>query len=794
MVSARWRLSSLNRKLLRDLWAMWGQALAIGLVVAAGVAMYVAYLSNFESLERTRDSYYAEQRFADVFGAVHRAPDRLRDRMQALPGVTEIETRVVADVVIDVPGLDEPATGRLISIPTSGQPALNRLYLRGGRWISPGHADEVIASEAFVLAHGFHPGDRVGAVINGRRRELTIVGLALSPEYVYSIRPGDIVPDARRFGVFWMSREALAAAFQMEASFNDVLLRLSKDSVPQEVVAGLDRLLEPYGARGAVLRATQMSNWALENELNQLRSFGFFVPFVFLLVAAFVLDIALTRALSLQRPVLAALKALGFTNRELAWHYLKWAMAIAGAGGAAGVALGAWMGSAMIGLYNLYFKFPELAFGLSPSVVLTAVGIALASALVGAITAVRRAVRIPPAEAMRPEQPARFRHSELERLWGFAGAGTAMRMIVRNLTRHPTRALTTIVGIGFAAAILQVGFSLTDAMDALMTTQFSVAERQHTAVTFTEPVSAEAVHALTRLPGVLDVEPVRIVPARLRSGPRVRTLAITGLPAAPDLRRPLDRDEHVVEPAPGGLVLSAVLARVLDVTPGDRVTVEVLEGRQPTYELPVARLVDDIFGISAYMEIGELHRLIGEDALLSGASMLVDTAREADLSGAFKALPAVAGVAWKHVVLDNFRKAMAENMGVMLTFNIGFACVIAFGVVYNAARVSLSERSRELASLRVLGFTRAEISAILLGELAILTVAALPAGALIGHGLTTWLVSTFESEIYRFPVTLSARVVAWSSLTVIAASLVSALLVRRRLDRLDLIGVLKLRE
>lgn len=785
-------LRSLDRKLVRDLVAMKGQATAIAAVMAAGVAMFVAYLSNFDSLERTRQDYYATQRFADVFANARRAPERVRDQMAALAGVSDVETRVVADVVLDVPGLDEPATGRLISVPSSGQPRLNALYMRAGRWVTPGHPDEVIASEAFVEAHGFHPGDRVGAVINGRRRDLTIVGVALSPEYIYSIRPGELIPDARRFGVFWMGREALAAAFQMEGGFNDAVVQLAADATPEGVVAGLDRVLTPYGGRGAVPRAQQFSNWTVDNELNQLRSFGFFVPFIFLLVAAFVLNIALTRALALQRPQLASLKALGYTNRELAWHYLKWAIVIAVAGAVVGVALGAWMGHSMLGLYNEYFKFPALEFHLSIGVAVAAVGIASGAALGGAFTAVQRAVRIAPAEAMRPEGPARYRRSLIER--SGLRLTTASRMIVRNLSRHPARALTTVLGIGFAVAILQVGFNLIDSMDELITTEFSVSERQHMTIGFVEPRSPDAAHAVERLPGVLRVEPARSVAVRLRAGSRQRTLAITGLPSTPDMRRPIDRDGRVIAPPVEGLALSAVLARALDITPGKDVEVEVLEGHQPRLRMKVARLVDDIFGISAYMEIGALHRLMREDATLSGAALLIDSGREPALSAALKRQPAVGGVATKRVVLENFRRTMAENMGLMLTFNVGFAAVIAFGVVYNAARVSLSERSRELASLRVLGFTRAEISLILLGELAVLTLLALPAGALIGWGLTAWLVRSFESEIYRFPLVVSARVVAWAALTVVAASMASGLIVRRQLDHLDLVGVLKLRE
>ena len=787
-------LSALNRKLLRDLLAMKGQALAIALVIGAGVAMYVMYLSNFDSLRRTQQAYYTQQRLADVFASLKRAPQSLETRLRALPGVARVETRTVADVTLDVRGLDDPATGRLISIPAARRPEVNDLFLRRGRWVERGRPDEVIASEGFVTANGLTPGDRVGAVINGRRRELTIVGVALSPEYVYSIRPGELVPDDRRFGVFWMERRALASAFDMEGGFNDVALTLTAGTSAAAVIARLDRLLAPYGGLGAIPRERQFSTWMLDSELRQLQSFGVVVPLIFLLVAAFVLNVVLTRALAQQRPQIAALKALGYTNRELAWHYLKWGVFIAGAGVIIGVLGGAWLGRSMIGLYNEYFRFPVLLYRLGPGVALGAAALSLTAAGLGAIAAVRRAVAIPPAEAMRPEPPARYRKGLLDRPFLTRRLPNAARIVVRNLERQPVRAAASVVGIAFGMAILQVGFVFLDAMTSLIETEFAVAQRQDVTVSFVEPRSARAVYDAANLPGVIAVEAQRNVAVRIRAGHRERTLSLAGVPAAPRLRRIVDRYGRVSTLPPSGLVLSSALAGALDVAPGEEVVVEVLEGRRPVRVLPVVGLVDDTMGLSAYMRLEPLHRLMREGATVTGVALLVDPAAEARLSARLKRTPAVAGTTFKRALVENFRRTLAQNMDLMIGMNVVFAGIIAFGVVYNAARVSLSERSRELASLRVLGFTRAEISMILLGELAILTLAALPVGALIGQGLSIAIVSSVESEVYRFPLVVTPQAIGRAALTVLIAALGSGLVVRRRLDHLDLVAVLKIRE
>ena len=787
-------ISSLNRKLLRDLLAMRGQAFAIAMVVAAGVAMYVMYLSNFESLRQTQRAYYERQRFADVFASLKRAPLRIASDIADIPGVVGVETRVVANVTLDLEQLDEPATGRLVSIPANRRPRVNDLFLRRGRWIEPGRPDEVLASEGFLTAHGLVPGDTVPAVINGRLRRLTIVGVALSPEYVYSIRPGELVPDDKRFGIFWMDQQALAAAFDMEGGFNDVALALGPGASVDEVIAQLDRLLEPYGGLGAIPRALQLSHWTVENELAQLQSFGFLLPLIFLMVAAFILNVALTRALALQRAQIAALKALGYDNRALGWHYMKWALLIGAAGVAIGIAAGGWLGSAIGNLYNQYFRFPVLLFRIPLNVALGATTLTLAAAAGGAFSAVRRAVRVPPAEAMRPEPPARYKRTVFETPFVARRLGIAGRMVLRNVARRPLRAAASVFGIGFAVAILMVGLVFTDAMERLIATQFWVAERQDVTVNFVEPRSADVRYALAHLPGVVAVEPQRAVPVRIRAGHRERYLAITGVPPNARLRRIVDHDGRAIRVPPAGVVISKTLADVLAVTAGDEVTLDVLEGVRPVRRVAVTGVVEDVLGLSVYMDMAALHVMMREGDVISGALLLVDSAREAMLSKELKALPAVAGAGFKRAVLQSFRDTIAANMNLTIFINVLFASVIAFGVVYNAARVSLSERSHELASLRVLGFTRAEISLILMGELALLTLAALPAGALFGYGLSAAIVQTVQSEVYRFPLYVSRQAVAWAWLGIIAASVVSGLIVRRRLDRLDLIAVLKVRE
>jgi putative ABC transport system permease protein len=645
-----------------------------------------------------------------------------------------------------------------------------------------------------VLANHLNPGDRVPAVINGHLRQLTIVGVALSPEYVYTIRPGEMVPDDKRYGIFWMDEQALAAAFDMEGGFNDVAIGLAPGVAPDAVIDRVDRILEPYGGLGAIPRALQLSNWTVQNELNQMKTFGVLLPVIFMTVAAFILNVALTRALALQRPQIAALKALGYTNRAIGWHYLKWAFVIGLVGVVIGTAGGASIGSAIIDMYNAFFRFPVLLFTVPLHVVIESLALTFTAAGAGAFTAVRRAVAVPPAEAMRPEAPARYQRSLFETPVIARHLGTAGRMVIRNVARHPLRAAASVFGIGFAVAILMIGFVFNGAIDRLIVTQFWEAERQDVTISYVEPHSSTAQYALARLPGVMAVEPQRSVAARIRSGYHDRYLAISGVSPAQRFRRIVDREGRAIRMPPAGVVLSLTLANVLEIRPGDVVTLEVLEGHRPVRTLEVTGIVDDIMGLSAYMDITALHEMMHEGNVANGALLLVDSAHEAELASTLKATPAIAGAAFKRAVLQSFRDVMAANMSLSIFINLVFAGIIAFGVVYNAARVSLSERSRELASLRVLGFTRAEISLILMGELALLTLVALPVGGIFGWGLAAAMVHTIDSEVYRFPIFVTRQAVAMSFLGIIVAACVSGLIVRRKLDQLDLVAVLKIRE
>jgi putative ABC transport system permease protein len=788
------RISALDRKLIRDLWHMRGQLITVALIVASGIATYVTMRGAYESVQRAQQEHYARYRFADVFAQLERGPERLASEIRAIPGVSVVQTRVVVEVNLDVPGLDEPAIGRLVSVPERRTPMLNDLFIRRGRYIEPGRSDEVLVSEAFSSANHLDVGDSIAAVINGRWERLRIVGIALSPEYVYEIRGAEVFPDNKRFGVLWMSREALGPLFNMEGGFNDVALTLAPGASESGVIERLDKFLEPYGGLGAYGREDQVSNRFLTDEIAQDRITGIFVPSIFLGIAAFLIHVVLSRLVSTQRNPIGLMKAFGYSDAAVGLHYLKFALAAVLVGTAAGSPLGIWLGRGLARMYQSFFRFPELTFIAGPKLILWGIAISAAAACLGALSSFRQVISLPPAETMRPESPPQFRQGFAERL-GLAGiVSISMRMILRNLERRPWKAILTVVGMSFAVAILVIGFYFYDAIDYLVQVQFQTAQRDDVTISFVEPEGEQARYDVRHLTGVLHSEYFRSVPARIRFGHRSRRVPLQGLEADGDLRRVVGTDRKASRIPHEGLLLTQKLADVLGVQPGDTVTVEVLEGKRPVQSVPVSGTVNEMIGMSAYMNISMLNRMMREGPSISGAFLAVDTKKLPILYAQLKRTPAVAGVAVREAMLESFYRTIAESLRISTVALNLFASLIAVGMVYNSARVALSERGHELASLRVLGFNQREISVMLLGEQALLGLASVPLGFLIGYGFCAILTTAMQTELYRMPLVINAKTYVLAVLIVGSASLGTGILLYRRLQRLDLVAVLKTRE
>ncbi len=677
----------LDRKLWRDLRRIKGQAIAVALVMACGLAMMIATRSLIHSLESTRQEYYEANRFAEVFALLKRAPNSLAARIAAISGVAAVQPAISVQATLDIPQLDEPASGLIRSLPESGSLQLNRLFLRAGRWLSTDARGEVLVGEAFAEANQLQPGDTIAMLLNGKRQRLRIAGIVLSPEFIFMSRPGTALPDDRTYGVFWMRYKELATAFDLDGAFNFLSLTLAPGAAERPVIAELDRLLTPYGGRGAFGRADHPSHIRLSDEIRTLNILSIAFPVVFLSVAAFMTNAVLLRLLALQREQIAILKAFGFTNREIVTHYLKFAFVIVALGTLLG-GLGALaLGSHLTGLYHVFFRFPELAFRPDVAVFPLAFLVAASAAILGVLGAVHRAARLPPAEAMRPEPPANYRPALVERTGIAHLLSNTFRIAVRNLERRPFQALFTVTGLALATGILIVPNAFRDGVAAVLDFQWDVVQRQDLSVGLVEPGSVRVRHLFRQLPGVVVVEPVRQAAVRLSFGHQRRQLGILGLPSRSPHNRVIDDQYHEIPLPPTGLVVSKKLAEILGARPGDDLLVEALEGKRPLRAVRLAGLAEDFSGMAAYMDIRALNRLLDEGDVITGASFTVDAAHRGEFLRALKDIPRVSWVAIKESMRENFRRSTAKSIGTFQRIYLVFATVVAFGVVYNNARI-----------------------------------------------------------------------------------------------------------
>lgn len=787
-------MKSLDTKLARDLWQMRGQALAIALVIGAAMATFVMAMGVHHSLTQTRDAYYDRYRFADIFVNMTRAPRSIVERVAALEGVSAAEGRIEQFATLELPGRIEPTRALINSVRGGGQSRLNQLVLLRGRWPASDKEGEVVIDKAFAGANALEPGARIDAIIYGSRTRLEVVGIGLAPDYIWSIAPGELVPDASRYGIFWMGEKALEAASNRTGAINALSLSMERGASEEEIIRHVDAIAAQYGGTGAVGREDQLSNAFLVSELDQLEAMTTVIPPIFLLVSTFLVYVVLGRMIRTEREEIGLLKAFGYTNMAVGWHYLKFAFAIAVLGIIIGSGFGWWMGRSMTEQYAEYYRFPFLYYQVSPDVFASGAALAFGSAAIGAIGGVAAAAALSPAVAMSPPPPPIYRAGMIERLGNKAGLSAVGNMIVRHIVRWPGRSAITVLGVALSLGLLFATLQFIDGSRAMLDNYFFRAQRQDISVSFIEPRNEKILTELASLPGVIRVEPARAIPVVLRHGARSERVAIEAASSDDQLTARIDANGYEVALPGAGLLLSRPLATKLDVAPGSRVAVELLGGRQTRTTMNVASIIDELIGTRAYAQSEAVAQLTRDAAPVGSAHMLIDAAYRDELITRLADMPVVLGITERDAAMGLFEQIIEENIMSMMGFYIAFASAIAVGVVYNSARILFSERAHELATLRVLGYHRSEVGIVLLGELALLVVLAVPAGWMIGYWLAQLMVTMFSSDLFRLPFAPERSSYGFAALVVLASASATALIVARRVARLDMVRVLKARD
>jgi len=787
-------MTALDHKLMRDLCRIKGQAGAIAAVVSVGVTLLVMMSGLLTSLEDTRATYYQQYRLADVFAPVTRAPLRELETLKAIPGIASVEGRLQGSALIDMPGQPLPVRAVAVSLPPYRAPNLNDLYLTQGRLVRPGRTEEVIVLKSFADAHDLELGGEIFATMYGARRSFVIVGFAQSPEFLFTVAPGEYVPDDARFAAIWMNLDAMAAAYDLDGAFNEALISLERGAQPQAVIDAVDAVLNRYGGQGAYARKDHMSDRFVSEEIGGLRATSVAVPPIFMGVAAFLLYIVITRMVQSEREQIGLIKAFGYSDVEVGLHYFKMVVFIAVVGAGFGCVFGIWAGRAMAGVYQSVYHFPFLVFGVDPTSFVVGVSVSVVSASTGGIFVLRRVFALTPAVAMRPPAPTDFSRTGAlnERLKGWLDQPS--RMVLRRIFRNPGRVFGAVIGIAVGMGLSSAQMSVMSGFDDTLDLTFGVIDRSDVAVTFFEPMSQDTVFSLKHQPGVIEVEPIRAVGAVLRNGVNSYRGSVTGLVENARLNRAVQKDMSDIAMPETGIVLAKSLADILGIGPGDVLQVEVLEGRRPILQVPVASIAETLLGAPAFMRMDTLNALMREQGRVSGAYMRIDSNAFPDLIDQLKDMPSVGGVTRREDARAAMQKLMDSGAGAMRYVMAAIAGIITFGIVYNTARIAFGEQSRDLASLRVIGFTLGETAFVLLGELAIVVLLALPLGVGIGFYLSMLIAAGFSTDLYQIPTAFRPEAFGMAGAAVIVASVLSGWLVKRDIDRVDLVATLKTRE
>jgi putative ABC transport system permease protein len=521
---------------------------------------------------------------------------------------------------------------------------------------------------------------------------------------------------------------------------------------------------------------------------------GTVLPAIFLVVAMFILNVVLSRQVATQRGQIAALKALGYSDGAIAWHYIQFAFMIAGLGVVVGLAMSVAIGRGMLGLYDEVFRFNSLDYLTAPWLIGASFGIAALAAALGTWRAIHAVVSLRPAQAMQPPSPPHYRATLIERMGLGHRVSTGALMVIRNMERRPMRAAFTVVGVAMAIALQISGAFWLDAIAHIMDVQYRQVQQGDVLVNFRRPVPLSVTRDLKRLPGVIDAEPFRTEMVRLRFNGHTVDTALFGYQSDARLYRVVDEQRGAVAMPERGVVLSAMLARELGARVGDRLSLEFRLWNQTEAEVEVVDIVQTMFGKLIYMALPAMNALARDGEGVADAALQIDPLAMEDFWTAVKSAPVINSVFDKASSLESFQRTTSRNMGVFSGILTLFAAAMAVGIVYNSARISLSERAWELASLRVLGMTRAEVSVLLLAELGAELLLALPIGAFAGWALATLMMALMSSDAIDFPVVIERGTYASAAFIVLAAGVASALLVRRKIDRLDLVAVLKVRE
>lgn len=784
-------MSSLDRKLFRDLRRMKWQAIAIGLVMALGVMVLVMMDGLVVSLEETKKSYYEDYKLADIFAPTQAAQSQVLVELAKIDGVENVQGRVRGSILIDMPNSKTGVLAQALSLPNQGKAQINDVFLSAGRMIAPDVANEILLLNSFADAHNIKVGEAITAIIGGQKQQFNVVGVAQAPEFLFAAMPGELLPDDTRFAVIWMQQRYLEDITGLAGKFNEAIFLLDDDADTTNILTKIDDILDPHGGYGAYGVEDLVSNRFISEEIKGAKASAQALPPLFLGIAAFLIFIVISRIIQAERQQIGLLKAFGYSSAEIGRHYLKFIIIIALGGAILGSVAGVYGGLELAGVYQIYYKFPFLEFRVDYQAIFIGNLVSVVAATIGGSYILKNIFKLNPAVAMHAATPPDFSKSIRFGSWAKRLFNQPSRMIIRTLLRHPIRALGAMIAIASGMSLSVAMISLMASFDKSIEMSFEVIDRSDAMVNFVQPMPIDVVAELSKIAGIELVEPFRAVPAILQNGQLTHKSLISGLVAAPELNRAVNVEFEAIPIVETGIILASALAEKLQVGVGDDLTLKIRSGARPTLNIKVAAITETLVGSPVYMRLASLNKILDQGELISGVYIKMDKSQQAAIYDELKSTPYILAVSITADAKAAFKKIMDTGAGAVRYVMAIIAFVITFGIVFNSAKIAFAEGGRDLACLRSIGYTKGEAAYVLLGELAIVTLVSLPIGCVLGYYLSFATATAFSTDLYKIPAEVNFESFFLASLAVVVATIVSGWLVKRNIDKIDLVSVLK---
>lgn len=783
------------RKMFRDIKENKGAYLACIVIIVMGLLVFTAFSTLTANLQSAQISFYKKQNFADGFAQIEALPRADVEKLMDIQGIKQIQGRIVRDVMVSKPYAEENVYLRLVSVDPQNPNPINGVMLTQGR-----HLDEkgtnIWIDNKFFEANNLNLNDEIDIIARGKKWELSVAGVGKSPEFVYALRNmAEIYPSPETFGIAFVPEKTMQTMFATHA-FNDLVFTLMPGARYDDVKDQLENKLKPYGLKSLIPRDEQISHLLLDMELESLTSMSKAMPVMFLSIAAMILYITLKRLIEQQRGQIGILKAEGFTSREILTHYFSYALIIGIVGGLMGVLLGSILSYPLMSMFELFFNLPGLEGKFSPYYIVLGILLSLVFSTIAGYQGCKKILVLEPAQAMRPPAPLQGKRIFLENItFIWKRLSVQGMMAVRNLSRNKGRSLFIFLGIMLCFAISGFTWSMNDLVQKMLYDQYEKVEVYDVKIGLTRPLNQKkAIRELKAFPGVKSIEPMAEVPATLKNKWLKKDVVILGLPEKSLLYNILDKKYNKIEPPKTGILLSERLATLLEARVGTKLKVEspMKDGKKDDY-LEVVGVIPQYIGINAYMEIGAIQSFLKQQDIAT--SLMLDADEEAivSLKQKFSSSDVISSIDEQSQRLEKLKQMMA-SYGSMIYIYALIGIIIGFAIIYSSSVITMSERSRELASMMVLGMTPAEVLSVVTFEQWCIGVPAMIMGIPVSRLMMAGLSKVISSDAFTMPHTLTTSSLFLAFIATGISIWIAQQAAAKKIRSLRLAEVLKARE